>query len=138
MEFYKDAYGQKFEEQTELPGACLMAMMIENAMECEDNKDEFLKIMKQCPEVYPKLTNQVKTLLALYLQEPMRKAQEAKREMKQMKQQILEQVKKMNSAGQFDEAIQTLQQLKAIVPNDLDIAELGLEIRLNELKQNID
>ena len=44
----------------------------------------------------------------------------------------------MNSAGQFDEAIQTLQQLKAIVPNDLDIAELGLEIRLNELKQNID
>ena len=138
LEFYKDAYGQKFEEQTELPGACLMAMMIENAMECEDNKDEFLKIMKQCPEVYPKLTNQVKTLLALYLQEPMRKAQEAKREMKQMKQQILEQVKKMNSAGQFDEAIQTLQQLKAIVPNDLDIAELGLEIRLNELKQNID
>lgn len=136
--FYKDAYGQKFEEQTELPGACLMAMMIENAMECEDNKDEFLKIMKQCPEIYPKLTNQVKTLLALYLQEPMRKAQEAKREMKQMKQQILEQVKKMNSAGQFDEAIQTLQQLKAIIPNDLDIAELGLEIRLNELKQNID
>lgn len=136
--FYRDAYGQKFDEQTELPGACLMAMMIENAMECEDNKDEFLKIMKQCPEVYPKLTNQVKTLLALYLQEPMRKAQEAKREMKQMKQQILEQVKKMNSAGQFDEAIQTLQQLKAIIPNDLDIAELGLEIRLNELKQNID
>lgn len=136
--FYKDAYGQKFEEQTELPGACLMAMMIENAMECEDNKDEFLKIMKQCPEIYPKLTNQVKTLLALYLQEPMRKAQEAKREMKQMKQQILEQVKKMNSAGQFDEAIQTLQQLKAIIPNDLDIAELGLEIRLNELKQDID
>lgn len=136
--FYRDAYGQKFEEQTELPGACLMAMMIENAMECEDNKDEFLKIMKQCPEVYPELTNQVKTLLTLYLREPMRKAQEAKREMKQMKQQILEQVKKMNSAGQFDEAIQTLQQLKAIVPNDLDIAELGLEIRLNELKQNID
>lgn len=136
--FYRDAYGQKFDEQTELPGACLMAMMIENAMECEDNKDEFLKIMKQCPEIYPKLTNQVKTLLALYLQEPMRKAQEAKREMKQMKQQILEQVKKMNSAGQFDEAIQTLQQLKAIIPNDLDIAELGLEIRLNELKQDID
>lgn len=136
--FYRDAYGQKFDEQTELPGACLMAMMIENAMECEDNKDEFLKIMKQCPEIYPKLTNQVKTLLALYLQEPMRKAQEAKREMKQMKQQILEQVRKMNSAGQFDEAIQTLQQLKAIIPNDLDIAELGLEIRLNELKQNID
>lgn len=136
--FYRDAYGQKFDEQTELPGVCLMAMMIENAMECEDNKDEFLKIMKQCPEIYPKLTNQVKTLLALYLQEPMRKAQEAKREMKQMKQQILEQVKKMNSAGQFDEAIQTLQQLKAIIPNDLDIAELGLEIRLNELKQDID
>ena len=136
--FYKDAYEQKFEEQTELPGACLMAMMIEDAMGCEDNKDEFLKIMKQCPEVYPELTNQVKTLLALYLREPMRKAQEAKREMKQMKQQILEQVKKMNSAGQFDEAIQTLQQLKAIIPNDLDIAELGLEIRLNELKQNID
>lgn len=136
--FYRDTYGQKFDEQTELPGACLMAMMIENAMECEDNKDEFLKIMKQCPEIYPKLTNQVKTLLALYLQEPMRKAQEAKREMKQMKQQILEQVRKMNSAGQFDEAIQTLQQLKAIIPNDLDIAELGLEIRLNELKQDID
>lgn len=136
--FYKDAYGQKFDEQTELSGSCLMAMMIEDAMACEENKDEFLKIMKQCPEIYPKLTNQVKTLLTLYLQEPMRKAQEAKREMKQMKQQILEQVKKMNNAGQFDEAIQTLQQLKSIIPNDLDIAELGLEVRINKLKQNID
>ena len=50
---------------------------------CDDNKDEFLKIMKQCPEVYPVLTNLVKTLLTLYLREPMRKAQEAKEETKE-------------------------------------------------------
>ncbi len=135
--FYKDAYGQKFDEQTELPGACLMAMMIENAMECEDNKDEFLKIMKQCPEVYPELTNQVKTLLTLYLREPMRKAQEAREEIEKIKKQVLEQAKRLNDAGQFEEAIQIVQQLKGIIPNDLEISMFDLEVQLNNIKEKV-
>ena len=135
--FYRDAYGQKFDEQTELPGACLMAMMIENAMECEDNKDEFLKIMKQCPEVYPELSNQVKMLLMLYLREPMRKAQEAKEEMEKIKQQVLEQAKQMEKTERFDEAIQIVQQLKTVIPNDLEMMTLDLEIHLNKLEKNV-
>lgn len=135
--FYKDAYEQKFEEQTELPGACLMAMMIEDAMGCEDNKDEFLKIMKQCPEVYPELSNQVKMLLMLYLREPMRKAQEAKEEMEKIKQQVLEQAKQMEKTERFDEAIQIVQQLKTVIPNDLEMMALDLEIHLNKLEKNV-
>lgn len=135
--FYRDAYGQKFDEQTELPGACLMAMMIENAMECEDNKDEFLKIMKQCLEVYPELSNQVKMLLMLYLREPMRKAQEAKEEMEKIKQQVLEQAKQMEKTERFDEAIQIVQQLKTVIPNDLEMMALDLEIHLNKLEKNV-
>lgn len=137
LEFYKDAYEQKFEEQTELPGACLMAMMIEDAMGCEDNKDEFLKIMKQCPEVYPELSNQVKMLLMLYLREPMRKAQEAKEEMEKIKQQVLEQAKQMEKTERFDEAIQIVQQLKTVIPNDLEMMALDLEIHLNKLEKNV-
>ncbi|MDY6156344.1 MAG: glycosyltransferase [Agathobacter sp.] len=132
--FYRDAYGADFEKQDELPGACLMAMMIEEAMECEADKDRFIQIMKQCPEVYPQLMDQVKMLLAAYLREPLRKEREAKEEIQKLKVQVLEQAKQMRDAGQYDIALQILVQLKQIVPDDLDIMELELEIRLRKME----
>ena len=127
--FYKDAYGDTFDSQTELPGACLMAMMIEEAMEYEADKEKFLETMKQCPEVYPSLKGPVKTLLTLYIREPQRKAEEAAEELRKMKNQVMDQAKTMMNSGQYEEASEVIRQLKNIVPNDLEIATLGLEIR---------
>lgn len=133
--FYKEAYGETFDDQNELPGACLMAMMIADAMENEADKETFLKTMKQCPSVYPQLTNQVKMLLTLYLREPLRKEHEAKAELKKLKDQVLEQAKHMKETGQYDTASQILKQLKQMIPNDMDVIALDLEVHLMTLEQ---
>ena len=73
----------------------------------------------------------------LYLREPMRKAQEAKEEMEKIKQQVLEQAKQMEKTERFDEAIQIVQQLKTVIPNDLEMMALDLEIHLNKLEKNV-
>ena len=63
----------------------------------------------------------------------MRKAQEAKEETEKIKKQVLEQAKRLNDAGQFEEAIQIVQQLKGIIPNDLEISMFDLEVQLNKV-----
>lgn len=128
--FYMEAYGKNFDQQTELPGACLMAMMIRDAMEYEADKERFLETMKQCPEVYPRLTIQVKELLTLYIREPERKAKEARAEMQKIKAQLMEQVRAMKKSGQHEEASQVLKQLQGVFPNDLEVAALTLETHL--------
>lgn len=128
--FYMEAYGKNFDQQTELPGACLMAMMIRDAMEYEEDKERFLETMKQCPEVYPRLTIQVKELLTLYIREPERKAKEARAEMQKIKAQLMEQVRAMKKSGQHEEASQVLKQLQGVFPNDLEVAALTLETHL--------
>lgn len=133
--FYKEAYGASFDDQNELPGACLMAMMIADAMESEGDKEAFLQTMKQCPGVYPQLTNQVKMLLTLYLREPLRKEREAKAELRKLKEQVLEQAKQMKETGQYDAASQILDQLKQMVQNDMDVMALDLEVHLKGLEQ---
>lgn len=132
--FYKDVYGIGFDDQTELSGACLMAMMIRDAMECEDNKENFIQTMKQCPGVYPQLTNQVKMLLTLYLREPLRKEWEVKAELRKLKEQVLEQAKQLQEAGQYNAASQILDQLKQMVPNDVDVMALDLQVHLQVLE----
>jgi len=91
--------------------------------------------MKQCPSVYPQLTNQVKMLLTLYLREPLRKEHEAKAELKKLKDQVLEQAKHMKETGQYDTASQILKQLKQMIPNDMDVIALDLEVHLMTLEQ---
>lgn len=131
--FYKGAYGKNFDKQQALPSVCLFAMMIQEAMECEADKEHFLEILKQCPALYPRLASAIKKLLALYLQEPQRKEREAREEMRKLKEQVLTQAQTMVAAGQLQEASMIIQQLKAIAPNDLEVAALSLEVRLKLL-----
>lgn len=133
--FYSDAYGKTFEEQTELPGVCLMAMMIQDAMNAENDKERFLAVMRQCPEVYPTLKNQVTTLLVLYVQEPQRKAREAKERLREMKVKVLDQVNRLTADGQYDQALQVLDELKKIVPDDMEIASIGLKVCMQKVEQ---
>lgn len=53
-------------------------------------------------------------------------------EMQSLKQQIMSQAVELLSKGQKDTALQIMEQLKTMMPNDLEITTLALQIRLHD------
>ena len=54
---------------------------------------------------------------------------------RKLEDQVLEQAKHMKETGQYDTASQILKQLKQMIPNDMDVIALDLEVHLMTLEQ---
>lgn len=133
LHYYLCLYGPQFRDREELPAECLSAMLMEEGLQREEEKEVFLKCMKQCAAVHPILSEPVKKLLTLYLEEPKRKEREAREELRKLRSSLMNQVMMLRKNGKRQEALQILQQLRNIIPDDLEIAALILEIRMEQI-----
>lgn len=128
--FYEDLYGTNFRDRTELPPHCLAALILEEGFACENDRERFVEVIKQCAVLYPEMGQAVKRLLTLFLTEPERKEREAKKELRRLRNKLLGQSKNLMAVGHPDQAYAILQQLKTIVPDDLEIMSLSLKAQI--------
>lgn len=98
-----------------------------------DTKDEVLALrkLKEAAEIYPAFADGLGCFLQRYVELENQRKQSQNDEMGVLRAQVLMQVRSMVENGQFDAALQILQQLKQMFPGDIEIEQLVLEIREN-------
>lgn len=99
------------------------------AMEAAEPK-EALETLKLAVDVYPSIAEAVKSYMRAFGEEQKRKERAAKEEMRQLQEKIKAEVYRCVEQKQYEAALQILAQLKQLKPNDLELAELSLRIRL--------
>lgn len=118
-----------------LPTYGQAALYIEKAFEEENyNPKEMLRNLRAVVEVYPVLANVIRGFITAYGMEQDAKKKRQREEMKQLKIQILGQVKELIQQKKYTDALSIVQQLKQMQPDDLELATLALELRLEILK----
>ena len=101
----------------------------------EKNPKEMLRKMRQIVDVYETFTDEVKSFISAYGDEQERIKRNRKKEMETLKQQILQEVRNCVSRKEFTQAISILNQLQQIKPNDLELVQMSIELRLTMLEQ---
>ena len=78
----------------------------------------------------PEFADGIGNFLHFYSDLEKQRVKKQKEEMQQLKEQVIGQVKAMLESGQKDAALQIIGQLKQMFPDDLEVAQLALEIRI--------
>ena len=137
MSFLRKYYqSQVFEEAPELlPEYGQAALLIEKGFALEQsNPTEMLRILKEVVEVYPTLTNIIRGFISAYGIEQDNVKRRQKEEMRNLKGQILAQVQTLVEQKQYETAHSIVKQLKQMLPDDLELVALALELRLATLE----
>ena len=93
-----------------------------------------MKHLKAAVDACPDFAEGIGKYMGAYGDLEKQRAAKQRKEMQQLRNQVVEQVKGMMAAGQNAEAIAIVAQLKQMFPEDLEIVALGLEARINTLK----
>lgn len=119
-----------------LPEYAQAAIYIVQALllEAEEPKAA-LENLKLAVDVYPSLADAIKSYMKAFGAEQRQRARAAKEEMRQLQEKIKTEVYRYMEQKQYEAAIQILTQLKQLKPNDLELAELSLRIRLAMLSE---
>lgn len=137
LDFLRKYYQtQVFEETPELlPQYGQAALLIEKGFALEEsNPTEMLRVLKEVVDSYPTFTNIIRGFISAYgmEQEALRRRQ--KEEMQNLKTQILAQVQTLSKQKQYESALSIVKQLKQMMPDDLELVALALELRLATLE----
>lgn len=97
----------------------------------EKDKIQDLTKLKEAVAEYPKFAEGIGTFIRLYPEFERQRAEKQRKEMEALRVQVIEQVKGMIASGQTQAALQIVGQLKQMFPEDLEVATLALEVRLN-------
>ena len=114
-----------------LPDYAQAALLIGKAlpMEAADPKAA-LDMLKTAVDVYPSFADAIKSYMRAFGEENRRRERAAKEEMRQLQEKIKAEVYRCMEQKQYETALEILAQLKQLKPNDLELAELSLRIRL--------
>lgn len=131
--YYKAEIIQNYPEL--LPFYGQAAIMIREAF-ClkEQAPTEMLTKLSKVVSVYETFASAIKSFINSYGQEQERLRQARKDEMKKLENQILSEVKNCVAKKDYAQALFILNQLKQMKPNDLELVQLSLEIRLKMLE----
>lgn len=137
MEFNRQYYRPQIFESYKvlLPSSVQAAYWIQRGFQEEDHA-QCNKCLKQAVSVYNGLADIVKEYIRLYGKEQLekeRKAREARIEMRRLVKEIKGKVKQLIDDKMYAEAASVLEQLKTMCPNDLEVAGMGLRLRLGQL-----
>ena len=102
-------------------------------VEAQD-KLEAIKHLKAAVDVCPDFAEGIGRFIAAYSDLEKQRAAKQRKEMRKLRNQVVEQVKGMMANGQNAEAIAVISQLKQMFPEDFEIVALGLEARINTLQ----
>lgn len=137
LDFYGNYYKNNVFRETQilLPAEVKAAIKIMEFIEVEQqDKARGLACLKEAAVCYPIVANGIKKFLKQYPELERQRTRKKKEELLKLRNQILAQVKTMLEAGQAEQAIAVLGQLKQMVPNDLEVVALSLEARLIALE----
>ena len=117
-----------------LPVACRAAVHLEAALASEEIGDERLVLTnyKECAGICPSLDPAISAYAHLYADEVHRSQKDASRaalELQLMAEQVLKKVPVLLEAGKHAEALQTVQQLRALLPDDERIQQLEEQLQ---------
>ena len=115
----------------ELPDYIQVAVKINDYLQLEaQDKVQALGKLKEAVDVFPEFAESIGRFLHSYADLEKQQAEQQKKEMEALRQQVMEQVKTMLASGQRDAALQIIGQLKQMFPEDLEVAALALEVRI--------
>lgn len=137
LEFLRKYYQPQVLEDTPefLPEYGQAALLIEKGFALEEsNPTEMLRVLKEVVEVYPTLTNIIRGFISAYGIEQDNVRRRQREEMQNLKTQILVQVQNLTEQKQYETALSIVKQLKQMLPNDLELVALALELRLATLE----
>lgn len=138
LSFYRSYYRQEvFEHYVELlPEPCQAAVYIWRALSLQDtDREQAMEALKNSVAVYPLFTEAIKTYIRLYGAEQLRKEKAARDEMRELTGKIKNEVRSLMDKGMLKEAAAVMEQLKRLLPQDLEVANMNLQIRLRMLKE---
>lgn len=131
--FHRIYYQAKtVEEYPELlPEYAQAALFIAQALSMEAAEPKAaLDTLKKAVDVYPSMADAVKSYMRAFNEEQGRRERAAKEELRQLQKKLTAEVYRFMEQKQYETALEILYQLKQQKPNDLELAELTLRIRL--------
>lgn len=137
LTFYRSYYRQEiFENYVELlPESCQAAVYIWRALSLQDtDREQAMEALKNSVAVYPLFTEAIKTYIRLYGAEQIRKEKAAREEMRELTGKIKAEVRSLIEKGMLKEAASVMEQLKRLLPQDLEVVNMNLQIRLRLLQ----
>ncbi len=121
-----------------LPQSLQAALWLEKALEAEETDwDKTKEYLKQCASVYHNMAHAVKEFIRLYGEEQIqkeRKAREAREELCQLTRKLKEKIRELLQKGMAAEASGVVEQLKQLLPEDLEVVTLSLQVKLQLLQ----
>ncbi|MCM1282799.1 MAG: glycosyltransferase [Muribaculaceae bacterium] len=119
-----------------LPAYVQAGILLERAFACEEtDMPQAAELMRRAASVNEGIGEAVKQLLQAIADERRRRELEEKEELRKLEQGIKAQVRACMEKAQYPAALEILAQLRAMRPNDLEVAELTLAARLGSLKK---
>lgn len=131
--FYEKYYTELATKQYPelLPPEYMASQYIYKALETEaEDWQEAFETIREAVDVYPKLAEVIKIYLQEYGIERDRQERKEKEEYRQLTKQIKEKAQEFYEKGLYNEAMQILQQLKQMIPEDLEVADMVLKTRI--------
>ncbi len=134
LAFY-NASEDKVEDENELPRTVQAALRIQEYIDIEpQDKIRAINKLKEVVDICPEFAEGIGKFFHYYSDLERQRMAKQKKEMSQLRNQVMGQVGEMVANGQYQEALQVIQQLKKMFPEDLEVVALGLEVRAKTLE----
>lgn len=132
--FY-NASEDKVGDENDLPRTVQAALRIQEYIDIEpQDKIRAINKLKEAVDICPEFADGIGEFLHFYSDLERQRMAKQKKEMSQLRNQVMGQVQVMIANGQYQEALQIIQQLKQMFPGDLEVVALGLEVRAKTLE----
>lgn len=99
-----------------------------------ENRVQALSLLKEAVCYDPELGHGISTFIRFYSELDKQRDARKKEEMDVLREEVIAQIKEMVSKKQYDAALQIASQLKQMFPEDLEVVELALEVRLKAIQ----
>lgn len=116
----------------ENPAYIQAALFISDYLETEgQDVVQALGCLRDAVEILPDFASGIGSYLHFYGDLEKQRVEKQKKEMEELRIQVIGQVNAMLDSGQIEAATQIIGQLKQMFPGDLEVASLALEVRIN-------
>ena len=133
-------YGTYYAEETFMNFPEVLPKQVQAAiklMEFTENEQQAgaqaLYILREAANLYPELTEGIRKFMEYYPELEKQREELRRKELQQLRDQIMKQAHELLEKGQTQEAAMIVQQLKQMMPEDLEVITLALEVRLKTL-----
>lgn len=120
--YQEEAFGNQY--SIFLPKNCQFVEKVKNVVNQRIGKIETARILKEAAEIYPEMADFCKHFILKLQESEKNEAKKEQDEFIKLGEMIKEKIRAFINQGEYEAAKQTLNQLKVMLPNDLELLEL--------------